>query len=74
MRVDEELVTYETRHRIRFGLVLFTESIPSLRIGASITVVICRFSLGEPGAVRPRILRQPVRGLTAPGSPNSDSH
>ena len=26
-----------------------------IRIGASITVVICRFSFGEPGAVRPRI-------------------
>ena len=24
---------------------------------------------GEPGAVRPRILGQPVRGLMAPGSP-----
>ena len=44
-----------------------------VRIGAAITVVICRLCFGEPSAVRPRTLRQTVRGLTAPGSPNSDS-
>jgi hypothetical protein len=28
---------------------------------------------GEPGGVSPRILRRGIRGLTALGSPNSDS-